>query len=69
MTDEKKSTTGDVEMKAARALTTKVLAIGSWTAKARPETRPPVMRPGIAIKWRLDSARRREKSNYIFRQH
>ena len=49
MTDEKKSTTDDVEMKAARALTTKVLAIGSWTAKARPETRPPVMRPGIAI--------------------
>ena len=43
MTDEKKSTTGDVEMKAARALTTKVLAIGSWTAKARPETRPPVI--------------------------
>jgi len=26
-------------------------------------------RPGIAIKWRLDSARRREKANYIFRQH
>jgi hypothetical protein len=43
MTDEKKSTTGDVEMKAARALTTKVLAIGSWTAKATPETRPPIM--------------------------
>ena len=33
MSDEKKSTTGDTEMKAARALTTKVLAIGSWTAK------------------------------------
>jgi hypothetical protein len=43
MSDEKRSTTGDVEMKAARALTTKVLAIGSWTAKATPETRPPVM--------------------------
>ena len=41
--DEKRSTTGDIEMKAARALTTKVLAIGSWTAKATPETRPPVM--------------------------
>ena len=41
--DEKRSTTGDTEMKAARALTTKVLAIGSWTAKATPETRPPVM--------------------------
>src|SRR3984957_827146 len=43
MSDEKRSTTGDVEMKAARALTTKVLAIGRWTAKATPETRPPVM--------------------------
>jgi hypothetical protein len=43
MSDAKRSTTGDVEMKAARALTTKVLAIGSWTAKATPETRPPVM--------------------------
>ena len=41
--DEKRSTTGDIEMKAARALKTKVLAIGSWTAKATPETRPPVM--------------------------
>jgi hypothetical protein len=41
--DEKRSTTGDIEMKAARALTTKVLAIGSWTAKATPETRPPIM--------------------------
>ncbi|MDB5817831.1 MAG: hypothetical protein JWQ11_1471 [Rhizobacter sp.] len=30
-------------MKAAATLTTKVLAIGSWTAKATPETRPPVM--------------------------
>jgi hypothetical protein len=43
MSDDKRSTTGDVEMKAAQALTTKVLAIGSWTAKATPETRPPVM--------------------------
>ncbi|WP_292328962.1 hypothetical protein [Mesorhizobium sp.] len=43
MSDDKKSTTVDAEMKAAAALTTKVLAIGSWTAKATPETRPPVM--------------------------
>jgi hypothetical protein len=43
MSDDKKSITGDTEMKAAAALTTKVLAIGSWTAKATPETRPPVM--------------------------
>ncbi len=43
MSDEMRSTTGAVEMKAAQALVTKVLAIGTWTAKATPETRPPVM--------------------------
>ena len=43
MSDNKRSATGDAEMKAAAALTTKVLAIGSWTPKATPETRPPVM--------------------------
>jgi hypothetical protein len=43
MSDDKNSTTGDTEMKAAEALTRKVLAIGSWTAKATPETRPPTM--------------------------
>jgi hypothetical protein len=43
MSDDKRSTTGAAEMKAAQALTTKVLAIGNWTAKATPETRPPVM--------------------------
>ncbi len=31
------------EMAAAKTLTTKVLAIGTWTAKATPETRPPIM--------------------------
>jgi hypothetical protein len=31
------------EMKAARGLTTKVLAIGTWTAKASDETRVPIM--------------------------
>jgi hypothetical protein len=30
-------------MTAAAALTTKVLAIGSWTAKATPEARPKIM--------------------------
>ena len=40
---ESKSATGEVEMKAAKTLTTKVLAIGSWTAKATPESRLPVM--------------------------
>jgi hypothetical protein len=43
MSDEQRSTTGAAEMKAAQALTTKVLAIGNWTAKATPETRPAVM--------------------------
>src|SRR5258707_14729043 len=38
MSEDKRSTTGAPEMKAAQALTTKVLAIGSWTAKATPET-------------------------------
>jgi len=37
------SLAGAAEMKAAQALTTKVLAIGSWTAKATPENRPPIM--------------------------
>jgi hypothetical protein len=35
--------TGVAEMKAAQALITKILAIGSWTAKATPEARTPVM--------------------------
>lgn len=36
-------TTIQAEMKAAAGLTTKVLAIGSWTAKAPPESRPAIM--------------------------
>jgi hypothetical protein len=43
MADNTRSSTGAAEMAAAKALTTKVLAIGSWTAKATPETRPAVM--------------------------
>ena len=43
MSDEKRSSTGAVEMKAAQAVTTRVLAIGSWTAKATPDARPAVM--------------------------
>ena len=43
MADDKRSSTGTAEMAAAKALTTKVVAIGSWTAKATPETRPAVM--------------------------
>lgn len=40
---ENKTQPGAAEMAAAKTLTTKVLAIGSWTAKATPETRPPIM--------------------------
>jgi hypothetical protein len=40
---ENKSPPGAAEMAAAKTLTTKVLAIGSWTAKATPETRPAIM--------------------------
>jgi hypothetical protein len=43
MSDDKSSTSISAEMKAAAALTTKVLAIGSWTAKATPEARLPIM--------------------------
>jgi hypothetical protein len=38
-----KSSTGAAEMAAAKALTTKVLAIGNWTDKALPEKRPAIM--------------------------
>jgi hypothetical protein len=34
---------GEAEMKAAAGLTTKLLAIGTWTAKATPESRGPIM--------------------------
>jgi hypothetical protein len=40
---ENKTPPGAAEMAAARTLTTKVLAIGTWTAKATPETRPAIM--------------------------
>jgi hypothetical protein len=43
MSDANRSTTGDAEMNAAKALTTKVLAIGTWTSKATPQTRPAIM--------------------------
>jgi len=43
MSDDKSSTSISAEMKAAAVLTTKVLAIGSWTAKATPEARLPIM--------------------------
>lgn len=34
---------GAREMAAAKSITTRVLAIGTWTAKATPEARPPIM--------------------------
>jgi hypothetical protein len=40
---ENKSPPGAAEMAAAKTITTKVLAIGTWTAKATPETRPAIM--------------------------
>jgi len=40
---DNKTPPGSAEMAAARTLTTKVLAIGTWTAKATPETRTPIM--------------------------
>src|SRR5271168_4503674 len=43
MGDDHRSTTGAAEMKAAQALTTKVLAIGNGTDKSTAEARPPVM--------------------------
>jgi hypothetical protein len=43
MADNDRSSAGASEMAAARALTTKVLAIGSWTAKTTPESRPAIM--------------------------
>jgi hypothetical protein len=43
MSDNKTAQPGSAEMAAAKALTTKVLAIGTWTAKATPEARPAIM--------------------------
>lgn len=40
---ENRTPPGAAEMAAAKTLTTKVLAVGSWTAKATPETRPAIM--------------------------
>jgi hypothetical protein len=43
MSDNKTSPVGSAEMAAAKTLTTRVLAIGTWTATATPETIPPIM--------------------------
>jgi hypothetical protein len=41
--DQTTTATDATEMAAAAKVTTKVLAIGTWTAKATPETRPAIM--------------------------
>jgi hypothetical protein len=43
VSDQKTTAADAAEMAAAAKLTTRVLAIGTWTAKATPETRPPIM--------------------------
>jgi hypothetical protein len=43
MSQNKPSPVGAAEMAAAKTITMKVLAIGTWTAKATPETIPPIM--------------------------
>jgi hypothetical protein len=43
MSQNKTYPAGSAEMVAAKTITTRVLAIGSWTAKATPETTPPIM--------------------------
>jgi hypothetical protein len=40
---ENQTSPGAAEMAKAKTLTTKVLAIGTWTAKATPQSRPPIM--------------------------
>jgi hypothetical protein len=43
MSDNRASVPASAEMAAAKTLTMKVLAIGTWTAKATPATIPPIM--------------------------
>jgi hypothetical protein len=43
MTMSQNTPPGAAEMAAAKIITMKVLAIGTWTAKATPETRPAIM--------------------------
>jgi hypothetical protein len=43
VSDQKTTTTNDAVMAASKKLTTKVLAIGSWTSKGTPESRPAIM--------------------------
>jgi hypothetical protein len=40
---ENQTSSGSAEMAAAKTLTTRVLAIGTWTAKATPKTIPSIM--------------------------
>jgi hypothetical protein len=43
VSDQNTTTTNAAEMAAAKKLTTKVLAIGTWTAKGTPDARPAIM--------------------------
>jgi hypothetical protein len=43
MSENKTPPAGSAEMVAAKTLTTRVLAVGTWTAKATPETIPTIM--------------------------
>ena len=54
MSDSK--TSNAAAMKAAQGLTTKVLAIGTWTAKAVPEKRPAIMPAEARDTMRLELA-------------
>jgi hypothetical protein len=53
---DQRSTDGSTEMAAAKALTTKVLAVGSWTAKATPEKRAAIMPAEARDTMRLELA-------------
>ena len=56
MTQNQTAPAGSAEMAAAKSLTTKVLAIGTWTAKATPETRPAIMPAEARDTMRLELA-------------
>jgi hypothetical protein len=53
---DQRSTDASTEMEAAKALTTRVLAIGSWTAKATPEKRLAIMPAEARDTMRLELA-------------
>ena len=66
MSDDKSSTSVTAEMKAAAALTTKVLAIGSWTAKATPEARLPIVPWHLQLAGKIDESAKTDGSGAVF---